>query len=292
MIIVRMFGGLGNQMFQFAAARSLALARGVPLRVDISDYAVRRTHQGFELGRIFDAPIEVATLQDLQDVLGWCWSGPVRRSLAHPRLRGLGIVAFVVEPSFRYWQRLSEAPQNIYLSGYWQSERYFESHASRILQDFQFSQPLDINNMELAAQIERAPSVSLHLRRGDYVSNRRAAATHGVCSVDYYERAMHYVSARVQGARFFVFSDDIAWAQAHLPRIFDCRFIGHNSGANSHIDMRLMSLCQHHVLANSSFSWWGAWLGRNLNKTVVAPQRWFRAALDDADLVPSRWARL
>lgn len=135
--------------------------------------------------------------------------------------------------------------------------------------------------------------MSLHVRRGDYVSDARTHATLGVCSLDYYRAAVRYIADHVEAPEFFVFSDDIAWAQANLELGHPCHYVDHNRGAESYNDMRLMSLCRHHIIANSSFSWWGAWLNPRADKVVVAPARWFAGGnrvVDD--LFPPGWVRL
>lgn len=292
MIVARISGGLGNQMFQYAAARSLAWSRGAELCFDVSEYGLRPLHQGFELGRVFAAQIQLAGTAELRAVLG-LWRHPrVRQWMSHPRWAGRGLHRYVVEPGFRYWPGLRDVPTDCYLSGYWQSARYFEPCADRIRHDFAFRMPLDRRNGELAGEIAAVPAVSVHVRRGDYVSNPRAHATHGLCPPAYYAAAMQFIRAREPDAQFFVFSDDMPWVKSHLPADFCCRFVDHNQGQDSHIDMRLMSLCRHHVVANSSFSWWGAWLSTNPGKVVVAPRRWFAIDKDDTDLIPSDWIRL
>lgn len=126
----------------------------------------------------------------------------------------------------------------------------------------------------------RGNSVSLHVRRGDYVRNSRTNATHGVCSIEYYQSAIEYILERVKHPILYVFSDDIEWVKQNLRTHLPTEYIDHNQGAASHFDMRLMSLCRHHVIANSSFSWWGAWLNPDPNKIVIAPRKWFAANID------------
>ena len=176
--------------------------------------------------------------------------------------------------------------------GYWQSEKYFVERSETIRSDFTFRIPLDVCNRELVATLDRANTVSLHIRRGDYANNSKTKATHGLCSLDYYQAAVNYVAERVESPRFFVFSDDIAWAKENLKIKFPCQYIGHNQGTNSYIDMQLMSLCKHHIIANSSFSWWGAWLNPNVSKIVIAPSRWFAKPTNVHDLFPPGWVML
>jgi len=291
-IVSQIIGGLGNQMFQYAAGRALSLKFKQPLRLDISGFAGYGLHQGFELQRIFNCPVERATEADVRNILGWQYSTGIRRILSRPGLAVLRRKGFVVEPHFHYWTGISHAPQDCYLVGYWQSEKYFLDAADAIRSDFTFKLPLAARNAELAGQIAQVNAVSLHVRRGDYVNNPKTNVTHGVCSLDYYKAAVQYVSDRVEQPHFFIFSDDIAWVKDNLKIDMPHRYIDHNKGAESCNDMRLMSLCQHHIIANSSFSWWGAWLNPSAGKIVVAPEKWFANGKNVDDLFSQGWVTL
>lgn len=291
-VISQIIGGLGNQMFQYAAGRALALRRGVPLLLDLSDFTGYQLHQGFELERVFSCRVDVATPQEMRTVLGWQSPRHVRRVISRPSLRFLRNRSFIVEPHYHYWPRLSEVPQPCYLRGYWQTERYFADELETIRADFTFCQPLTDSNIELAEEIRATNAVSLHVRRGDYVSNLKAQATHGVCSLDYYRAAIKYICDRVEAPRYFVFSDDMDWVRDNLKIIYPCHYVDHNRGMESFNDMRLMSLCRHHIIANSSFSWWGAWLNPRADKLVVAPKKWFANSNNTKDLLPTGWVAL
>lgn len=291
-VYTSLIGGLGNQMFQYAVGRALALRRNTALRLDVSAFAVHRAHQGFELQRVFACPAEIADISDIELMLGWQSRPLIRRVIVHPAFAALRRDALVVEPYFHYWPGIDKAPQDCCLVGYWQSERYFSDAAAQIRTDFTFRLPMEGRNAELAGEMARVNTVSLHVRRGDYVSNPRTGATHGVCSLDYYRAAIRHVAERVRQPHFFVFSDDIVWAQANLKFDFQCVYVQHNRGAESYNDMRLMSLCRHHIIANSSFSWWGAWLNPSSEKIVVAPKKWFANEMDVRDLFPAGWVTL
>ena len=135
-------------------------------------------------------------------------------------------------------------------------------------------------------------AVSLHVRRGDYVSDPKTKAILGVCSLDYYRAAIAHIAERIESPAFFVFSDDIAWAKANLEIPFPCEYVDHNQGQQSYNDMHLMSLCKHHIIANSSFSWWGAWLNPRKDKIVIAPENWFANNEDAKDLIPPESVKL
>jgi hypothetical protein len=292
MVISQIMGGLGNQMFQFAAGRALAAWHNTGHKLDIAAYGNTATHQGFELGKVFHANIDTATRCDLKAVLGWQASAILRRWLARRQLAPLRSPAFVVEPYFNYRDLRPVSGVNSYLSGYWQSEKYFSTLASDIRQQFRFKPMPSAENQAWLDVISRTNAVSLHVRRGDFVSSKKNLAYHGVCSPAYYSAAIRHVVERVAKPTFFVFSDDLAWAQSNIPIAADCHYVGHNTGTASFNDMRLMSRCQHHIIANSSFSWWGAWLNDNPQKTVVAPARWFAHTANTHDLLPLDWVVL
>lgn len=292
MIISHMIGGLGNQMFQYAAGRALSLARGAPLRLDTQDFEGYTLHNGFELHRIFDIDAQVADRKDVRQVLGWRAFDPLRRKLFHQRfLRFRGESLFVDSLSNQLYD-FADMPGACYLMGNWQSERYFAQVADTIRANFSFKVLPSGRNAELADLIGKTTAVSLHVRRGDIASNPASLAVHGLCSLDYYRRAIEYVTAKVAKPEFVIFSDDIAWVRENLHVDYPCHYVDHNMGLESYNDMRLMSLCHHHIIANSSFSWWGAWLNPNMDKIVVAPQRWFAANYDSSDIVPSSWIQM
>jgi hypothetical protein len=279
-------------MFQYAAGRSLALARGQSLRLDISEFAGYALHQGFELQKVFAAQTIIAKEVAVRRILGWQFSPVLQRILARPGMALFRRRGFVVEPYFHYWPEIKNVPRDCYLRGYWQSEKYFQEAAPTIRKDFTFKKTLTKENSDLAERIREKNAVSLHVRRGDYVRNPKTAATHGLCSLDYYQAAIRYISKQVEQPFFFIFSDDITWVKKHLEMNFPCRYIDHNSGADSYNDMHLMSLCRHHIIANSSFSWWGAWLSSHKNKIVVAPKKWFANDNSTTDLFPQGWVHL
>ena len=185
------------------------------------------------------------------------------------------------------------ARHGLYLQGYWQSERYFEQHADALRKVFAFRNAPTGPNADLARQIRQDVSVSLHVRRADYADCTRTRAFHGLCDPDYYLGAIEFIRRQVPRFRLFAFSDDPQWVASTLqPHHPDMVVVDHNRGDQSHNDMLLMSMCQHHIIANSSFSWWGAWLNPDPNKIVIAPRQWFAEAPDTADLIPKSWIRL
>jgi hypothetical protein len=292
MVISNLIGGLGNQMFQYAVGRACSLRLSTSLRLDISSFANYGLHQGFELQRIFSGTVVVANEMDVRSILGWQFSSGIRRLVLRRSMAKFRREEFIAEPHFHYWSGIRNISSDCYLLGYWQSEKYFFDVAAQIREDFSFRLPMASKNAELVDQISQVNAVSLHIRRGDYANNPRTTATHGLCSLDYYRASIQYVAERVQQPHFFIFSDDLAWVKNNLEIEFPHEYVDWNQGEESYNDMRLMSMCKHHIIANSSFSWWGAWLNPKRDKIVVAPKNWFANQTDASDLLPQSWVKL
>ncbi len=291
-LIVKLVGGLGNQMFQYAAGRALSLRQGRRLLIDATAYLHYRRHQGFEIKKVFHCPVGISSPERLRAVLGLARFEPVQRLLAKPLGQMFLPKTVLLEPHFHYWREFLSSHSCDFMLGYWQSEKYFESIRDILLDDFAFRTPLDARNSNAQLLISSSNSVSIHVRRGDYFHNAQARATHGLCSIEYYQQAIRFMKASLDDPKLFFFSDDIEWVRYHLDPGGECCFVDWNTGADSYNDMRLMSLCKHNIIANSSFSWWGAWLNRNPDKIIIAPNRWFAAAIDDSDLIPPTWRRM
>jgi len=293
MIISHILGGIGNQMFQYAAGRALSLYIHQDLLLDIGDFSDYRLHQGFELTKVFSINTKIADNSDIKQLLGWKAGRLARRLLRRQvfsRFRG---IQFVNEPYFHYWPEFFNLSGDTYLSGYWQSEQYFKQFADTLRQDFIFKESLFGLNAELSVKIANSQSISLHVRRGDYVSDAKSGKVMNICDLEYYRAAIDWIIGRVSNPVFYIFSDDMNWVREHLTLPFPCHYIDHNCGADSYRDMQLMSLCQHNIIANSSFSWWGAWLNTHPEKLVIAPKTWFiDKQISDTDLLPKNWIRL
>jgi hypothetical protein len=293
MIIVRMLGGLGNQMFQHAVGTALARHHQCELRWDLAAYGRLSSQRPFELKRVFGLDLLEADESSLRLVLGWRGHPAVKTMFDHRYLTWARPKTYIAEPHFQYWPSLWSLHNSVYLDGYWQSEKYFKATSHSIHNAFAFSLPLSDRNQDLADKISACNSVSVHVRRGDYVSSPSTNQVHGCCSLEYYRQAAIRVLDQVIDAHFFVFSDDPEWVRANLALPASCTYIGHNQGATSYCDMQLMSMCQNHIIANSSFSWWGAWLSKAPDKLVIAPKQWFRRNLvDTSDLYCSEWVQL
>lgn len=291
-VVVRLIGGLGNQMFQYATGRAVALRTGAQLMLDITGYASYPLRR-FELGEL-GIQAEIAGDARLRHFgIGATPPSRLGRGLQRLRLKASPLV--LREASFSYDARIEQVKPPVYLDGYWQSERYFTDIAVRLREEFQPSASAGARNADMLGRIAHAGAgaVSLHIRRGDYVSDARTAQYHGVCSLDYYRAAVRHVAERVDKPVFFVFSDDHAWVQEHFEVGHPLVLVQCNDADHGWWDMALMRNCRHHIIANSSFSWWGAWLNPHPDKVVVAPQRWFTGGDHDTrDLIPRGWVRL
>ena len=288
MIIVRLCGGLGNQMFQYALGRRLSLERKVALKLDIRllnadskrDYAL----DGFRIES------KIASTTELSGLLPWPLHLP--RKLAWlPRWPGR--IPLRIERGFHFDPDVLEVPDSVCLEGYWQTQRYFVTIADQIRRDFQLFRPMSISRQTNATMIRETMAISVHVRRGDYVANPITQSVHGTCTAEWYEKTMTMMAATVKDPTFFVFSDDPAWARANLPARWPCHFVEPQTDGLDYEDMHLMALCRHHIVANSSFSWWGAWLNPDPDKRVFAPSRWFnRESNDTRDLIPADWLQI
>lgn len=267
----------------------------MPLKFSTDTFGAYNTHNGYELARVFGLKLEIASGEDLAGLIGWGRSFPLaRRVLAKRPFSWLAGQSFLAEPHFRYWPALCErARQGGYLQGYWQSERYFASHAAHIRTDFTFRDDLSGANLRIAHAISQRTAISVHVRRGDYVTNSKTLSVHGACSLEYYHAAIGTLLLRIPDAQLVAFSDDPQWVsevlRPHYPRMI---LVDHNNGIESYNDMRLMSMCRHHVIANSSFSWWAAWLNASPDKIVISPKRWFADGRLNPDLIPDSWLKI
>jgi hypothetical protein len=273
MKIVRVIGGLGNQMFQYAFY--MALKHNEPaetVRLDCSQFHGYSVHNGLEINRVFGIEINQASFIQLMKVTrptynykSACW---LRR---HGFRRNTEYIEGV---SGYYYDEVLRMKGNMYFEGYWQNSKYFDSFADEVRDAFRFKKPLEGNNLEVAHKEEINNSVGIHVRRGDFLNQAHLV---GICELPYYEKAICEIKNKVQNPEFFIYSNDIKWCEENLlPLIGDCghTFVEGNTGGNSYVDMQLMSLCRHLIIANSSFSWWGAYLNVNKDKIVIAPSEW------------------
>jgi|GEM_PF-786031 len=278
-VVVKLMGGLGNQMFQYATGLALATKNHAPLMLDLTFLQDRSPRPNFTpRDYALDAfPLNpgCALIRDAQDLPA-----------------GLKAVA---EKHFHYDASVSDLPTGVVLQGYWQSPRYFEDIAAEVRKNFSLAPQLKPAAKALADQIEASMAVCLHVRRGDMAHNPHTASVHGTCPKEYYQTACDVVARKFPSAQFFIFSDDPAWCKTQdLTRGRSNVVISSAGGGQGAIvDLYLMRRCRHFIIANSTFSWWAAYLSDSPDKTVIAPDPWFSdPALDVSDLLPSGWIRL
>jgi hypothetical protein len=277
MKVIRIIGGLGNQMFQYAFY--LALKKKDPkVKLDVSDFKYYKLH-AYQLENVFD-------------LNGIKYSLPYN-SFFLRIIRRIARIDVIREDTL-YHPDVLDIKGWSYYSGYWCSEEYFKTIANEVRESFQFKNKLEDKNKELSIRIIESNSVSIHIRRGDYVESEINRKIYGdICTIRYYLNAIERISQLVENPRFFIFSNDIEWCKENLS-IKNSEFVDWNTGTNSYIDMQLMSLCKNNILANSTFSWWAGWLNTNKEKIVTVPSRFFNDILQSNmdTLVPKEWIRI
>jgi hypothetical protein len=294
MIIVRLTGGLGNQLFQYAFGRRQAIASGAELKLDISYYAANYMDgRKYRLNN-FNIVEDIATVSETESLAGRQYRGLAGRLERALRNRlNLHKKSIVREQGCSFDPKALKKTDNVYLDGYWQSEKYFSDIKDILHRELTVRNTQDVVNRSIAARMDQTESVSMHIRRGDYISNAVFHKIHGVCALDYYESAVERLLEKTDDPHFFVFSDDIEWCRGNLKQDYPITYVDHNGEDKDYEDLRLMSHCKHHIIANSSFSWWGAWLSSNPCKIVIAPDKWFNDPHKDSkDIVPDSWQRI
>ncbi len=297
MVIVSLRGGLGNQMFQYALGRRLSILRRTPLKLDITGFE-RCGPRRYGLN-VFYIQEAFATPEEIAAIKGTSQEGLVRLAFRIRRKLEREFLPYyrrstVSEPNVKPFDpNIMKAPRNVYLQGYWQTEKYFAEIQDIIRREFTVKYEQDDRSRELAKEIAGTQSVSIHVRRGDYVTRLGGRGPHIILPIEYYRRAVAKLVEDVSNPHFFVFSDDIEWVRDNFKVEHPVTVVDHNGAEKDYEDLRLMSQCKHHIIANSTFSWWGAWLCANPGKIVMAPQMWFKdPTRDTGELVPAAWHRI
>lgn len=278
MRLIKMTGGLGNQMFIYALYIAMR-KRYADTRIDLSDMVHYHVHHGYEMRRVFGLPETELTLnQTFKKVVEFLFF----KTVLERKQKGS------LHPYFgKQWWPL------VYYKGFYQNERYFSDCADEVHRAFTFDESL-CNDRTRAAlvDLEREQcAVSLHVRRGDYLLPKNFATSGCVCGMAYYRNALARAAELFPAACFYVFSDDPAWVRDNLSLPEGTRVVDWNTGDDSWQDMLLMSRCRHNVICNSTFSWWGAWLNAHTDKTVIAPDKWYAGA-DSSSIVPAEWIKV
>lgn len=265
MVIVKIIGGLGNQMFQYAYAKALQ-QKGYEVKIDISAFETYKLHGGYQLDK-YNIDLNPSTKDENNEFY--------KNTLCSKVLRKFRIdfSRRVKEKSLLFDNQLLNIEDNNYIDGYFQNENYFKNIKEIILKQFIINQKISDYSKDIENKIKKSQnSCSLHIRRGDFI-NSTNISIHGVCALEYYKNAIKYLE-EIGHMNYFVFSDDIEWVKKNLP-MGNAIYVNSIEKRIPHEDIYLMNLCIYNIIANSSFSWWGAWLNQNEKKVVLAPKRWF-----------------
>ncbi|AYJ79911.1 alpha-1,2-fucosyltransferase [Aliarcobacter cryaerophilus ATCC 43158] len=287
MIIVKIIGGLGNQMFEYAYAKALQ-QKGYEVNIDISEFDTYKLHGGFQLDK-YDIDLQISSTQENDTFY--------KRNIFFSILNKLNLLPrkIIKERDISFCKELLEIKDNSYVMGYFQCEKYFIDIKKVLIEQFKINQPISSFTFEIEEKILKFKnSCSLHIRRGDY-THKSNANIHGVCSLDYYKNAIEVMKNQLgNDIVYFIFSDDIEWVKNNLI-IENAIYIDSQETRLPHEDIYLMSLCNHNIIANSSFSWWGAWLNQNQKKIVIAPKKWFentKMQKQVKDIIPDTWIKI
>lgn len=290
MILVEIKGGLGNQMFQYAIGYLLSIRYNQPLILKDKIFEDKLEHT--IINYFPRAKYQLASQKQIDLFYKFTFKKKVKRIL------GMPFHKVYTEESLNYDPKVFQIASPLMIKGFWQSQKYYFNFEHCIRDVFQFNSQIDdISNNYLKKILAKNNSVAIHVRRGDYISNQNNYLRHGVCSIDYYISAINHMKKLLKNPYFFVFTDDKIWAYENIFKInTEIEVVETiNLGNSSWKDIYLMSLCQNQIIANSTFSWWAAWLNDYKNKNVIAPQKWFALEyLNDmsGDIVPENWIKL
>lgn len=297
MIVVKLQGGLGNQMFQYALGRALQRRNGGELALDLT-LLLDRFPRSKVVFRDYDLDIfGIQPRLTLLSQLSRCLPIPLlylRGGSALTRLQDWAGFQRYVRGTVEFREEVLEARGNVYLDGHWQSPKYFASSEEILRREFQVKAALSPAGERLAAQIASSDSICVNVRRGDYVTLQASMDIHGFVGKEYYERGVERIAPSLKKPHIFVTSDDVDWCRENLRFNYPTTVLGHEyQGYKFGEYLTLMSRCKHFLIPNSTFAWWAAWLSPSPDKIVVCPRDWFRdSKFDSSDLIPSTWIRI
>ncbi|MBG7620187.1 alpha-1,2-fucosyltransferase [Herbaspirillum sp. AP02] len=296
-VSVALHGGLGNQLFQFATGLSVARKHHVPLTLDLTWFDMaphlpNTTVRSYALAPFgVDVPTYRKPTPEGSRVRFFIYRA-MRKLQRHLGISAQGLTA-LNEKSFRFDPRVLETAPPLHLFGYWQSPLYFDRIRPELTAMLGTPRQMNAGTSRLHEQIRNTDAICIHVRRGDYVTNQQAASTHGLCDMSYYHTGLAHVRQGLSAPHAFLFSDDAQWVRANLKLDIPMTVVDVNGPDDAHQDLWLMAACKRFVIANSSLSWWGAWLSEAQSKVVVAPSKWFADdKLDTTDLIPPDWLRV
>lgn len=286
MKIIKFYGGLGNQMFQYAMLTAIRERWGGEVLMDTSLYSSYGLHNGFELQNVFDITAQEATPEQIKQLSLYTTSYRLSR-LYHYALPSRS-TEFKERTFGKYYPEVMEIERDMMYEGYWQHWEYFHPYRESVISEFKLKQGLDERNLNLhQALLSKNNSVSVHVRRGDFLNKR---IYKGLCGKDYYLKAIAEAK-RIAGndADFYVFSNDLPWCRENLSDLIAAEHfhaVDWNTGQNSYKDMILMGACRVNIIANSSFSWWGAYLNQRADRQVIAPEKWINKKMPNPIQLP------
>jgi hypothetical protein len=276
LVISKITGGLGNQMFQYAIAKSIARRNNDNFTLDTSFYP-KQTLRKYELN-LFNIEKFLPKSENI-----------IYKSLKKIRLNSRNY--YVEKNISEYDDNVFKYKKNIFLDGYWQNEKYFKDIKDEIIKDFTKTYATDNESKLYLKQIINLNSVSIHVRRGDYINDHQVNKNHGICDLEYYKKTIEYLNSNFNNLTYIIFSDDMDWCKDNFNFLADKIFIDNTKTALD--DLELMKNCKHNIIANSTFSWWGAWLNENQNKIVIAPKRWFlKSEWVDKNIACNGWIKI
>ncbi len=295
-ILSRLWGGLGNQMYQYALAKKLSIINGnLPIKFDLTYFD--NYYRPYELNKL-NVKAELASKEDI--FLFDNGTLDKKLGLLIEKIPWIRVKDYIRKPfsyvytekNIRFDAEVLKLKGKVYLKGYWNSYKYFEGIRDTLLKDFSFKAEMNDANKSMVNEITSSEkSVSLHIRRGDYLTTNGAREYFRNPFKDgYYDRAISWIEKKLNNPEFFIFSDEPDWVKENMKLNHKTTIVDINSGENSCWDLKLMSLCKHNIIANSTFSWWAAWLNQNQNKIVIAPKYWNNDknfSIDD--LIPTDW---
>lgn len=280
-VIIRLSGGVGNQMFQWA------LGKMIEETTDMEVYFDKIDAKPYQLNIFKTEPkfIEDSSTRLKLDII---WA--LRGILNWQSFLGFTLYS---EKQFNFDRGINKIRRNSYINGFFQSELYFKSVEQKVRENLQFDAPLEGQNQSFASQLYSLNSIGVHILSDNYTRLGKYKKKYAKCSPEYYQNAVEHIAKINPNPTVIVFSDDINWAKQNIKFKYKTIFVSHNKGKKSYEDLRLMSLCTHNVISNSSFAWWGAWLNNNSQKIVVAPEKWFNDdKIIQSDVIPSSWIKL
>lgn len=289
MVIVKLKGGLGNQLFQYAAGLALSISKDTELKIDISKY--QNMVSGEETPRHLgvDDFLITASVASNDEILAFKYPYGIISKF------GRIIEQKILRRYYVDWHpEVLSKSGNIYLEGYFQTEKYFLNQIDSILKEFTLKPELYADIQKIIQEVECQPSsASIHIRRGDYVADAKTSKYHLICDIDYYQRAIALLEKKVPNLHLFVFSDDVRWVKEHLILSSRVTYVSPEDVCRGRYkpsqELVLMSKCQHHIISNSSFSWWGAYLNRSPKKIVLAPNVWSKRSVAQPNILPDSW---